>query len=175
MPDDILTARLLLRAPVAADAAAIVRQLNNYNVSRHTGRVPFPYGPEDAEAFLKEAATTHASGAAAVFAIAFRREPEALIGVISAERCENDVELGYWLTEPHWGQRIMSEAAAAIVAFAFDAFSVTRLIASYQIGNEASKRILLGLGFLPIGQSMEHSRAQGRDVQVEHLELRRQP
>ncbi|MGL4527921.1 MAG: GNAT family N-acetyltransferase, partial [Aestuariivirga sp.] len=52
----ITTARLSLRPLREADAGDIVRQLNNFAVSRWTARVPFPYSTLDAEDFLRRVA-----------------------------------------------------------------------------------------------------------------------
>jgi RimJ/RimL family protein N-acetyltransferase len=49
----IETERLLLRPPILADAAAIVRYLNNFAVAGNLARVPYPYGRPDAERWLK--------------------------------------------------------------------------------------------------------------------------
>jgi hypothetical protein len=38
----LTTARLTLRPPMEQDAAALVRELGNLNVSRWTGRIPHP-------------------------------------------------------------------------------------------------------------------------------------
>jgi len=48
----ITTSRLVLRAPKREDLDAIVRGLNNLEVSRWTRRIPYPYSIADAEAWL---------------------------------------------------------------------------------------------------------------------------
>jgi [ribosomal protein S5]-alanine N-acetyltransferase len=169
--EPILTKRLLLREPAASDAETIVRYVNNYEVAKQTARIPFPYGLQDAEDFLSWADEDNASGASAIFAIALKSAPDALTGVVSVERYEDSAELGYWLAEPFWGQGIMREASLEVAAYSFVSFGVDRLAASYFLGNERSKRILVGLGFTATGQSMAHSRAQGRDVAMENMEM----
>ena len=44
--------RLILRPPRPADIAAMVVWLGDYNVSKNTARVPFPYDEQDAETFI---------------------------------------------------------------------------------------------------------------------------
>ena len=56
----LVTGRLTLRPPQQADAEALVRGLSNLNVSRWTGRIPHPYGPADAAAFLAHVRQTPA-------------------------------------------------------------------------------------------------------------------
>jgi RimJ/RimL family protein N-acetyltransferase len=158
----ISTPRLLLRPPQDGDAGHIVRGLNNFAVSRWTARIPYPYGAEDAADFLAWARNADADD----HFYAITRDG-ALIGVISDEACE----IGYWLAEPFWGQGFGREAARAIADHAFEALNRTRLIACYELGNIASRRILAGLGFIETGESISHSLAQGAEVVVMNLEL----
>lgn len=156
----LITDRLTLRPPRAADADAIVRELGNFNVSRWTGRVPYPYGRADAGAFL--AHCRELGDDALVLAIT--RE-DALIGVIGIEHGE----LGYWLAEAAWGKGYGTEAARAVVDHAFTALDFNELTASYHLGNAASRRILLGLGFIEIGEGSAFSKA--RQAEVPHMKL----
>jgi RimJ/RimL family protein N-acetyltransferase len=169
-----MTSRLHLRAPEAGDATAIVRYLNNYEVAKNTGRVPFPYGPDDAAEFLARAASQQADGTAFMFAVAERASPRDLIGVVSLEWDEGNgssAELGYWLGEPFWGRGLMGEAAKAVLGFGFAGAGLARLHACYHLGNEASRRILMGLGFRPTRRCAAYSIAQTRNVDMEELEL----
>ncbi|MCA3560106.1 MAG: GNAT family N-acetyltransferase [Aestuariivirga sp.] len=159
----LVTDRLTLRPPEERDRQAMILALNNLNVSRWTGRIPYPYGPEDAEAFF----------------VYLRQKPEdalvlaitrndALIGVIGLEG-----ELGYWLAEPHWGQGYATEAARSVVDHAFSTLGCEGLEASYHLSNTASRRILLGLGFQETGEDMAFSRARAAQVPTMRLELTR--
>lgn len=156
----LLTPRLALRPPRATDAEAIVRELGNFSVSRWTGRVPHPYGPADAEAFLAHCRELPAGA----LMLAVTRD-DALIGVIGVEQGE----LGYWLAESAWGRGYGSEAARAVVDHAFGVLGIDELVASYHLGNAASRRILLGLGFVEIGEGSAFSKA--RQAEVAHMKL----
>src|ERR1700674_1057362 len=48
----LATERLLLRAPRAGDAKAIVSLINDRRIAENTARIPHPYGLADARAFL---------------------------------------------------------------------------------------------------------------------------
>ena len=161
----IATQRLLLRPYAATDAAALVRGLNNFNVSRWTSEIPFPYDLSDAEAFLATANQLDAGELR--LAIALHGH---LIGGILIEAGE----VGYWLAESHWNKGYGTEAARAMVDHGFAAMGLNDLRADYCIGNHASRRILLGLGFVERGKAKGFSKAQGGDVDVMWLELSRQ-
>ena len=165
----ITTKRLLLRPH--ADADDLVRGLSNFNVSRWTSRVPHPYGPADAQAFL-----AGQQDGAFRRAIAMRIEPSHLIGGIGYESTAagGAPELGYWLAEPYWRNGLGKEAAFATVSHAFDDDGHGHLQARYNLGNEGSRRILLGLGFEPRGVERIFSKANSHDVEVEWLMLSRE-
>ena len=160
----IVTDRLTLRPPQEADAEALVRGLNNLNVSRWTGRIPHPYGHDDAEAFF--AYDRQKPGDALILAITLH---DTLIGVIGIEG-----ELGYWLAEPHWGHGYGTEAARAVTDHAFTALGFEEMDASYHLGNAASRRILHGLGFVETGEGSGFSKARQADVPHMKLKLTRQ-
>jgi RimJ/RimL family protein N-acetyltransferase len=160
----ITTSRLYLRPPCAADAEALVRGLDNINVSRWTGRVPYPYGLDDAEAFLSHCGSLDKSDQ--VLAITCQGD---MIGVIGIEKGE----LGYWLAQPHWGKGFGSEAAHAMTGHGFGTLGLARMTASYHVGNDASRRILQGLGFTEIGEARAFSRARQEEVRLVTLALTR--
>lgn len=156
----LVTDRLILRPPRPGDADTIVRELGKLAVSRWTGRVPHPYGAADAEAFL-----VHCSSLPeAALVLAITRD-DALIGVIGIEHNE----LGYWLAESQWGKGLGGEAARVVVDHAFMDMGITELVASYHLGNAASRRILLGLGFIETGEGSGFSKA--RQAEVPHMKL----
>ena len=53
---EIETPRLRLRAPRQADAERVASLLNDFDITRMTTRMPWPYGIEDARAFVEGAA-----------------------------------------------------------------------------------------------------------------------
>lgn len=161
----IRTSRLTLRSPQRPDAPALIAGLGNFNVSRWTGRIPHPYGRADAEAFF-----AHAEAAPDDALILFITRDDAVIGGIGVEHGE----LGYWLAEPHWGQGYGGEAARAVTDHAFAELGFERMVASYQQGNAASRRILLSLGFVETGEGKGFSRARQMDVPLVTLDLTRE-
>ena len=161
----LVTDRLTLRPPHEADAEALMNGLGNLNVSRWTGRVPHPYGRQDAVDYI-----ARHSGAPQDELMLFITHDGDLIGGIGITQDE----LGYWLAEPHWGQGFGTEAARAVTRHAFTAMAYDSLVASYQLGNAASRRILLGLGFQETGQDVAFSRARGAEVPIMRMALTRQ-
>ena len=166
----ITTARLVLRPLETGDADALVRGLNNLNVSKWTARIPYPYRLADAHDFLAICAK-ETPGTLRLAIV----QDGALIGVISYEAARpSSAEIGYWIAEPQWGKGIGREAARAMADHAFEVAGYDHLVASYNPGNEASRRILEGLGFVPVGEAMSYSKATGSEKPVVRMALSRE-
>jgi RimJ/RimL family protein N-acetyltransferase len=169
----IETARLSLRPPRDSDAAAIMALINDYDISKNLARVPFPYTLEDAQEFLrlvkKQQEKTRFS------AICLKQQPEPLQGLISYEwnAEKQSAELGYWLAKPHWGQGLMSEAAIAMLAHAFEVAKIDTLTSCYFFANPASGKVLQRAGFAEVGTCMLFSKAQDRQVPVTNVKVTR--
>lgn len=61
--------------------------------------------------------------------------------------CRVEADLGYWLAEPFWHRGIMTEAAGAVLAHAYDDLGIRKVWADYYEGNEASCAVMKRLGF----------------------------
>jgi RimJ/RimL family protein N-acetyltransferase len=160
----LTTPRLILRPPADTDRNALVAALGNLDVSRWTGRIPHPYGAEDADTFIEH---VRASPADALILLIEREDT--VIGGIGIEWGE----LGYWIAEPYWGKGFATEAAQAIVGHAFREMNRDDVTASYIIGNGASQRILEGLGFAETGTGTAFSKARQEEVALVRLVLKR--
>ncbi len=164
----IETHRLILRPMRADDLDTLTSALNNFNVSRNTARIPFPYERKDAEAFFAMAGER--SPGTLRLVITRKDGGDRLCGGISYEKEEN-VELGYWLAEAEWGKGYGREAARAMTDHAFRIARHDELAAGYAIGNHASRRILEALGFTAAGERMTYSKSQGIAVPVVRMKL----
>ncbi len=72
-----------------------------------------------------------------------------LIGSIALfdVKSENDqAEIGYSIGSKWWGMGIVSEAAEAVLRYAFDEIGVHRVIASHHIDNIASGKVMKKIG-----------------------------
>jgi RimJ/RimL family protein N-acetyltransferase len=71
-------------------------------------------------------------------------------------------ELGYWLGAAHWGNGITAEAALTATKFGFETVGLHKIKIGHMEGNEASKRIIEGLGFRYVGLQLEDAYKDGR-------------
>ncbi|SON57584.1 ribosomal-protein-L7/L12-serine acetyltransferase [Hartmannibacter diazotrophicus] len=150
------TGRLIIRAPVLADAPALASLADNRKIAQNLTRMPYPYGLADAEAFIAEAAP--ADGLKhLIFAKRPRHLPE-MIGAISLDHRRGPVpELGYWIGEEFWNRGYATEAAQAAVDFGFSLARHARISVSCRVTNAASRRVIEKCGFQYTGQDLSPS------------------
>lgn len=171
-PQELRTARLLLRSLNREDIPALVRLAGAREVAAMTIRIPHPYTEADAAKFLALAEESFAGGLDVIFAIALAESGE-LIGAVGLhlERADRRAELGFWLGTAHWGKGYCTEAARAAVAFGFETLKLHRIHASHFAGNSASRRVLEKLGMQHEGCSREHVQKWDRFVDLENYAL----
>ncbi len=157
------TDRLLLRSPRIDDANEISRLLGNLSVAHWLVRVPYPYRPEHARAWVHRSAEERAAGIGWPFLI-LSRDGRTVMGSmdLSIEDNPATASLGYWLGEPFWGFGYASEAAEAVIAFGFETLKLRQVTASALPDNARSIRVLEKAGFAYIGNRPEDTVERGR-------------
>lgn len=152
-----------LRAWTLADAPALAKLINNKKVQDNLrDGLPFPYGEEDAKAFLS---AMLASDPDQNLAFAIEADGK-LIGSISATRCVNihfrTAELGYYLGESYWGKGFATEAVRQICDYIYRNTDIIRIFAEPFAYNTASCRVLEKAGFQLEGLLRSNAVKNGR-------------
>lgn len=62
---------------------------------------------------------------------------------------ERRCETGFWVRKQWQGQGLATEACNALVRYAFEALGMRRVGIAHAAGNEASRRVIERLGFIP--------------------------
>ncbi|HET9638651.1 MAG TPA: GNAT family N-acetyltransferase [Allosphingosinicella sp.] len=146
----VRTGRLLLRPGWSQDAPALFRAIGDERIVRNLATAPWPYRPDDAEAWL--ATERKPSEPCSLILRRTRSAPE-LIGAIGfGRRPTGEMEFGYWIARAHWGQGYATEAGRAVLAAARHSLRLRRLDAGHFLDNPASGRVLEKLGFKPTGR-----------------------
>lgn len=151
--------RLVPVSEVAPDE--IASAIGNYEVARWLGRVPYPYGPDDARAFIE--ANRQQAGR-----VWFILDAEGLVGGISIDR-----ELGYWLARDAWGKGYATEAADAVIDVFFTNPAASELVSGHYPGNERSAAVLRKLGFRYTGRRPVQAQALAQTVEGHEMRLSR--
>ncbi|NEN06210.1 GNAT family N-acetyltransferase [Diaminobutyricibacter tongyongensis] len=147
----LVTERLTLDAPADADIEAVFELCQDPEIHRWVP-LPWPYGRDNAEFFVRSYAPHGlASGAYETWAIRTAADTP-LIGAIELRRDEaaGSASFGCWLGEASRGHGFMKEAARAVIDYALGAGGpgYTRLRWEGLVGNDASRRIAVALGFV---------------------------
>ena len=175
--DDVFrleTARLWLRWPRAADAAAIERYCSRWEVAQHTARIPHPYPAGSAERFIFAAREGNASGRDLTLVLTPVRDMRETIGAVSLEgRAQGRLTLGYALAPEAWGKGLASEAVEAIIDSGFTLTDAVEVVASSHVDNPASRRVLEKTGFAFVGSGLEGAPARGGLVPCDRFALSR--
>ena len=144
-PDEILTDRLLLRPPSAADAQPIfARYGQDLEVCRYLTWTPHR-SIDDTHDFLRREAEDRQEGANATYLI-FSRGSGQLVGSVGGGAKGPRMQFGYCLARDAWGQGYATEAARAFVEAALDEPQLWRVQALCDLENPASAHVLEKIG-----------------------------
>jgi RimJ/RimL family protein N-acetyltransferase len=161
------TERLVLRAPCAHDAEALAHLINDRRIAVNTARIPHPYDLEDAQQFI---GAVNRRGGEVAFVVSLEEE---LIGGCGVARSDSGPELGYWVGVPFWGQGFATEAARAVIDYAFSSLGHETLEAGARVSNPASRRVLEKCGFQWSGVGLFRIRAINSSAPLDRFRLER--
>ncbi len=151
------TERLVLRAPRAADAQAVAALINDRRIAENLARVPYPYPRKEAETFI---ASANRSGDEVAF-LATLADGTLVGGCGVGVRFGEYPEIGYWYGVPYWGRGYATEAARALIDYAFDDLGHETLEGGARVSNPASRRVLEKCGFVWTHVTLMRVRALG--------------
>ena len=161
---ELITERLILREFVAEDAVAVLAYQSDprylpYN--RWTDR-----RLEDVEAFVGMFLNQQRERPRIKYQLAITHKPDGVLigncGVRKQAADAVEAELGYELAPSHWGHGYATEAARAMLKFAFQELRVHRVAAWCIADNTASARVLERLGMRLEGRLREKENFKGR-------------
>jgi RimJ/RimL family protein N-acetyltransferase len=154
------TDRLLLRAPVPEDAEALAPMYGDPDVMRYVGDGR-TLTRGDTERSVKRMIERWEADGFGLFTTV-RKDDGAVIGRVgllvwntdtwepttraAAANVPSEVEVGYTLGKPYWGQGFATEAAGAVRDYALNELGAERLIALIIHGNTASENVARKLG-----------------------------
>jgi [ribosomal protein S5]-alanine N-acetyltransferase len=152
LPPNLNTERLLLRAPVPADAAQIfdsyarLPEVSRYMMWRPHSQLA------TVEIFVGECVAAFQSGARLPYILALAGEPQTPIGMLEARPLGHMVEQGYVLAPTYWGRGLIPEAISALTNEALAEPSFFRVQAFCDVENVNSQRALEKCAFVREGR-----------------------
>lgn len=158
----LYTARLLLRPFTESDTDTIFALLSNPRVLRYWDAPPWRERAQ-ADRFIVRCKQM-ADEESGVRLFIAKRTDRAFIGWCSLMSWNPDYRsamLGYCLDEPAWGHGYATEAADALLQWAFNTLNLNRVESETDTRNAASDRVLAKLGFLREGTRRENCIVEG--------------
>jgi len=126
---------------------SLVRHANNFNIWKNLrDGFPHPYTEESGAGWLK---MVNSEPRNLILAIEIDGEAAGSIGIIFKDDVYRiTAEIGYWLSEQHWGKGLMTEAVNLLVGYVFANYPEIMLIyAEIFSYNPASGKVLEKCGF----------------------------
>lgn len=161
-PATLTTSRLVLRPWRITDLEDVLACMND-DFSRYLP-IPRPYSRADGEQFVARR-LLESWEANPVFAIEVGGRVIGDINVrITADHARG--ECGWGIGSQWWGRGLVTEAARAVMAWAFDGFTLHKIEATADAENVASWRVMEKLGMQREGYLRSHRvlRGERRDV-----------
>ncbi len=136
-----------LRQFYYGDAPLLAKHGNNEKIARNLrDSFPHPYTIAHARAWVQHVKEREAKTR---FVIAFNDEAIGEIGFVPQIDVHRfTAEIGYWISEDHWGNGVMGIAIGWVSQYAFDKMGVVRLYADVVSHNTGSCKVLEKNGFV---------------------------
>jgi ribosomal-protein-alanine N-acetyltransferase len=165
--DDLVlrTERLVLRPLEAGDVDLIWPDISDPEISRHMAWEAHSDRAQTLE-FLKAEEVRIDADRGVTWAIFLDGEfcgITSIIGLVRRHRAltYNKAELAYWLGTRHQGKGIATEAVGRTVDYAFEQLRLHKLFVSHFSVNDASKKLILRLGFRFVGVQRQEFQKNG--------------
>ena len=151
------TDRLLLRPLDFSDAEGMFRLDSNANVHKYLGNNPVK-SIEESNHYIENVRNQYLQNGTGRFAVILKDTHEFIgwCGIKFITEPENNhvnfYEIGYRLTEKHWGKGYGYESAKAWLDYGFEKMNIKTIYASAHADNVRSNRILRKIGMLQTEQ-----------------------
>ena len=167
MKIELHTDNLVIKKPSEKHLNSLIKELNNWNISKWLIEVPYPYSIDDAKYWVKKTKQDEYS-----FNIYLKNK---LIGGVSLsnQRENSKWELGYWIGEEYWGNGYAIEACENLISYFFSNTNNSIIYASHMKDNIKSKKIIIKLGFKLVSSGKKFSISRNEMVEDLNYELRK--
>ncbi|WOG29332.1 GNAT family protein [Endozoicomonas sp. 8E] len=144
-----------VRSFLYGDAPSLSRHGNNWNVAKNLrDSFPHPYTIEHARAWIQHVKENEADTR---FVIDHQGEAIGEIGFVTQLDVHRfTAEIGYWLSESHWGKGVMTQALSRVAQYAMDELGLVRIYADVVDYNKGSGKVLEKCGFQLEGVLRKH-------------------
>lgn len=143
---NLTTNRVVLRAILNRDTAAIFSLRTNFKVNQYLGRKIHKNSIE-IKTFITTINTLVAAKKAIYWVLQIKDKVKGSIGLRNYNPEDSSAEIGYELLPKHYGNGIMSEVVKEILRYAFDELNLLSIVAITHKNNSKSIQLLRKFGF----------------------------
>ena len=140
------TDRLCFKIIEVRDVDFIHQLYSDWRVSQHLGKVPFPFGYEDAIQTISHCVSKESTEDTMTLLVK-KKDDRRTIGIVTLRKDGELGILGYSILPEFWNMGFATEACKRIVNFGFESLELSRIQASTTENNIASMKVLEKLGF----------------------------
>lgn len=170
----IQTQRLIIRPFKALDAQRIYEVCSDYDIAKMTLSLPIPYLLEHAVGFIDYAKKALKQETSYECAVCYKDNPNKVIGCIgitNINKVAKRAELGWWVDKAEWNKGIATEAARAVINFAFKQLNLHTLHARHFECNPASGRVMQKCGMKYVGTLRDFESRLGKFNNVLYYDI----
>ena len=164
---ELHTNNLIIKKPSENHLNSLIKELNNWNISKWLIEVPYPYSIDDAKYWVKKTKQDQ-------YSLNIYLKNKLIGGVSLSNQRENSKwELGYWIGEEYWGNGYAIEACENLISYFFSNTNNSIIYASHMKDNIKSKKIIIKLGFKLVSSGKKFSISRNEMVEDLNYELRK--
>jgi ribosomal-protein-alanine N-acetyltransferase len=164
---ELHTDNLVIKKPSENHLNSLIKELNNWNISKWLIEVPYPYSIDDAKYWVKKTKQDQ-------YSLNIYLKNKLIGGVSLSNQRENSKwELGYWIGEEYWGNGYAIEACENLISYFFSNTNNSIIYASHMKDNIKSKKIIIKLGFKLVSSGKKFSISRNGMVEDLNYELRK--
>lgn len=134
---------LRLRPFAAADVPRIVEACRDQRTQQWLGRMPSPYGEDEARSYLEHLTELRATGNGVTWAVVDPLDDTLLAAVgFFGHQPGIECEIGYWAHPDARGRGVTTRAVAVVMRYCFGRLKVNRVKASSAVDNASSRHVI---------------------------------
>lgn len=168
------TGRLILERIVPRDAAEMYAYAKSENVTRYLLWEPHK-SLHHTKRYIELLQEKYESGEFFDWGVHLKESGQFIgtCGFAAIHETERSAEIGYVLSERHWGKGYASEAARRVMEYGFRELLLSKIYARYMYGNDASAAVMAKCGMRDLGFLPEQLYVKGGYRTVRQAEIRR--
>lgn len=162
--------RLILKAPILADAPDIAKYLNRKDTANMMASIALPFSLDDAKNII---GLINQQAVDKMVNAIYNLQGQ-FMGVVGIMVQDDIPSIGYWLGNPFWGNGYMTEAAKLSINSYFQTTQYNEIHTTHFLTNPQSQSIIQKLGFTYQGNKMIDIKVRNSSEECRHYILTRQ-